>query len=353
MNRGSREYYRLLFVLSTSLILLLSGCIQLPKKEPEEEIVFDLNTASFYNPKTNTSEHIHVKNLNSSGSFFRHEDQMEIIAGLRDAQGRPGIFINLTLGIIYSWFSQWSEEFNLTKKLGLSVTTNASGIAYLLITYNQWSWPKSMAGTWGSLELSSCYLNNTIGRSKEFSFHFYDKKVLRNTTAEGGLAAIENLENSNLIEEARSLAGTENSYVDWTIPSYGGVTRAIINTTSIKYYTEYRGQPRISIIYIAWAVPFEEMNYTYLSIRSDWTKYIGTGLNGILEDGLSPSYSWLTTGPLAEANITAGWVIFQKIMIDSFSMALDAWGVTVYQISLIATDFQLRWLISRSSEWIS
>jgi hypothetical protein len=360
MKRGKREYNTLLANLSLGLILLLSGCTQFPNNDPDKDSplpphsqpLFDLNTASFYNPLTNTSDNFYVRNLNASGSVFLHENQMEIIVGLRDGKGYPGIAYNLTLRVIYTWFDQWTEEINLTERLGVTMTTNTSGLAHLIVTYNQYSWPRSYLSTEGFLEITSPQLNNTVGTSKEWFFRYYYKKIVRNTTAEGGLAAIDYIENSNLIEEAISMGGEENRYINWT-KRYYDITRVIINRSTIQYYTEYHGKPRIKITYLAWAIPCDGLNLTYPSIKNEWRTYNGSkyALSNINEEYLGNE--WLITEPITQVNITAGWLIMQQIKIDAFNMALDAWGVTVYQISLVTTDLQLRWLLSSSEEWVS
>ncbi|MHA2109644.1 MAG: hypothetical protein ACW99R_18195, partial [Candidatus Hodarchaeales archaeon] len=194
MNWGIRDHYRLLFILSTSLILILSGCTQPLQNEPKEEILFDLTTASFYNPITNASDSIYVRNLNYSGSVFHHNDQMEIQAGLRDGKGRPGISINITMRVIYTGYDKTNTQAkNLTQTLGIRLTTNTSGLAHLILTYNQYSWPKSSLSAWGYLEIMSPNLNMTKGTSQGFSFRYYRKRVVRNTTQAGGIAAIEDL----------------------------------------------------------------------------------------------------------------------------------------------------------------
>jgi hypothetical protein len=358
MNWGTRDYYKLLFILSTSLILILSGCTQPlqnePKQEPKEEILFDLTTASFYNPMTNTSDRIYVRNLNYSGSVFHHNDQMEISVGLRDGKGRPGIAINITMRVIYTWIDKTTTQAkNLTQTLGIRLTTNTSGLAHLTFTYNQYSWPKSSLSAWGYLEITSPNLNNTKGTSQGFSFSYYRKIVVRNTTQVGGITAIEKLENSSLIEEAGRIEGTGNSYVSLTNIDDYVLRGTIINKTTIDYFTEYTGGPRIEITYYAWAIPIQDTNLTYLTIKNTWRTYIDPRFGGIYEEELDPSWSWRTTSPLSEVNFTNGWLICQEIMIDVFTYALDAWGVTVYQISLLTLDLELQWLISSSSGWIS
>ena len=93
------------------------------------------------------------------------------------------------------------------------------------------------------------------------------------------------------------------------------------------------------------------MNLTYVNIKDSWENYLDSELYGISDQYVD--YSWLITGSLSQVNMTTGWLILQKLTFSTYSKALDAWGISLYQIALVSSEFQLQWLISKSDEWIS
>jgi hypothetical protein len=324
MKRGKGRYQWLVLNLSLGLLLVLSGCTFLLTT------TFDPTSAHFYNPKTNTADSFQVKNLNQSVSTFYHENQIELLVGLKDAKGHPGTAVNLTLSVIFK-YAHFRVEVNLTENLGLSMTTNESGIAQMVFIYNQYTWPKSGYSTNGVLKISSPQLNITQGTSKDLTFNYYQKEISRNSSTDGGIAAITKIENMNVIEEAMALGGEGNLYLTWQ-EHYFHILQAVLNQSTLNQYAEIRYYPSISVSYLAWAQPVEEMNLTYPSIKKEWNTYIKNkyALDGISDDNIG--YGWLITGPLTEVNVTTGWLVMQQLIFSGYRDATNAVIDYVYQV---------------------
>ncbi|UCG00657.1 MAG: hypothetical protein JSW11_13685 [Candidatus Heimdallarchaeota archaeon] len=321
----------LLVVLGLNLIVILSGCIQ-------SSPVFDPEQAELYNPISNQTERLRIVNHNDSGKSFYHQNEIEILVGLRDTKGNPGVNYSLLLKVVYTFYGETESE-NISDKLGILLVTNDSGIAQSTFAYDQYTWPHGV-NTEGYFEISSNKIPNSIAISSIFTFTYYHSQISRNSTSEGGVEVIYNFENRSLYEEAISLGNDSNDFVDWT-KTYGEYYPPIINAARINTHSRLVGAPYIEFMYKAWAFYFDPLNLSYQQIRATWKEYIKVGLNDFSED------DWLSTGSLSRVNVSSGWLILQYMYESYFVNGLEGGIDWWYQIAILDDDFHLKWLLFR------
>ena len=315
-------------------------------------VPFDSEHAIYYDPTINATGSFLVQNLNVSGNTLYHGNQIEIIVGLKDSAGHPGIFLNLTVTLVFTYYGNPVGSVNLSEQLGLVFKTNSSGIAHLICTYDQYSWPQGIYEAKGYLEISSPKINNAVCNSQILLFCYRHRSLVRNTTDSEGLLAIDYLEGLNIMEEAMLLGGMNNTYINWTQhPFFEGANWPFINKTSLDYFIDYNVEPRITLSYIASAIFFNGTNLTFQFVKDAWDNY-----TDYIFWGTSDEYFynvWLMSGFLSQLNITSGWLILQILDFDAFSTGLAAWYVFIYQIGFVSFDLELLWLNTYYSESMS
>ncbi len=329
-----RKYSRLLPLIILVFITFLSGCSQpSPTFNPERAI--------FFNPVTNENHKIYGENLNKSGLNFHHLDKIELIVGLKDLEGNPGMNYTLSLNIVYLEFGgSRNTTINLSKVLNIHLITNTSGIARSSFIYDQYDWPKSSYTTAGYFTIFCSKVTNRTAISDTFSFRYYDSELSRNSTTLGGLKAIQSIEMMNLLEEALNLGGTNNSYEE-IVFSRSDLLYLIINASVIDRFESRMSAPRIEFIYKAWAIELEKNNLTYSSLNSIWRDY----MNFMIPEPF-PTERWYSTGPISQLNITDGWLVLQYLSYYYFAGLLNTEWWYIYQFAVVTTDFQLLWLTS-------
>lgn len=333
-NRFRIRSRPLLFILLT-LITLLSGCSHLSP-------TFDPERAIFFNPVTNEDNTIYGVNLNTSGQSFRHLDHIELIVGLKDLEGNPGVTYSLSLSIVYTpppWVTR-QQTSNLSELLNIYFVTNQSGIAKTSFIYNQYTWPKNSYTTEGFFNISCSKLDNCTVISDTYSFRYYHSEVYRNSTNVEGLQAIQSIEMMNLLEEALNLGGVNNSYEEiiFTRPD---LLYLIINASVINGFGSQMSASRIEFIYQAWGIELELQNLSYSGLNAIWDDYMSVMLpKSLLTD------DWFSSGDLSQINFTEGWIVFQSLYYYSFAGVLNTAWWDIYQLAILTTDFQLLWLTS-------
>ncbi|MFX0207686.1 MAG: hypothetical protein ACFFDT_16985 [Candidatus Hodarchaeota archaeon] len=318
----------LLVVLGLNLIAIFSGCIQ-------SSPVFDPEQAVFYNPISNQTERLWIVNHNDSGRSFYHQNEIEILVGVRDTKGNPGVNYSLLLKVVYTFYSETESE-NISDKLGILLVTKDSGIAQTTFAYDQYTWPHGV-NTEGYFEISSNKIPNSTAISSIFTFTYYQSQISRNSTSDGGVEVIYNFENKNLYEEAISLGNGSNGLVNWT-KNYEG---SLIDAKRINFYSQKRYPPHIDFRYKAWAFHLDPLNLSYQQIRAKWNEFIRSGLEDFSD------YGWVSTGPLSRVNISTGWLILQYMYESYFLNGLEGGIDWWYQIAILDDDFHLKWLLFR------
>ncbi|MFX1548640.1 MAG: hypothetical protein ACFFCU_20700, partial [Promethearchaeota archaeon] len=349
MKNTSQTDHKRKFPLLVSLgiihIIILSGCIQTPPvsepdqtepapEPPQPEILFDPNQAEFYNPITNITEQLWIKNHNNSWGSFYHQNQIELVTGLRDAKGNPGVNYSLVVTIVYIFYGEPEIE-NLSAKLGILLKTNKSGIARYTFTYDQYTWPHGV-NTEGHLEVSCNKIPNVTAISRLFTFRYHRKQITRNSTSEEGVEVIYEFENTSLYEEAIALGNGENDYVNWT-EDYD--TPVFIDASTIRMRSQYGGAPYEEFMYRAWALHLDPINTSTQNIRAKWDEYIKKDLPSF------SGYKWKATGALSKVNVSKGWLILQYMYEDTFTNGLDARTLWYYQLAILDDNLHLHWLI--------
>ncbi|NHJ01799.1 MAG: hypothetical protein EAX86_06620 [Candidatus Heimdallarchaeota archaeon] len=325
------------------LITNLSGCLQNPSN-------FNPEYAIFYDPLDKTQEQIRVINMNSSSNTFYHQDQIQILVGLKDTRGNLGVNYTLIVEVVYL-IGYYRDVKNLTEKLGIQLITNKSGIAQSIFTYNQYTWPRGV-NTQGYFEVSSPEIANTTAHSTTRLFTFKYTEINRNSTMEGGIDVILNFESRNLIEEAQSADNETNDFMDMIYQGVFVGSEVIINKSTIETYSSLTGAPERIFIYRAWTYYFDTYNLSCVQIVSLGIEKLRIRFFDIDIDGYD-DYNWISTSPQLPENIPNGWLIIQYMSSSYRTNTLNGYGFVWNQVAIINGELQLQWLISRRYAWES
>jgi hypothetical protein len=327
-------------------LIPLSGCLDNTQKSQ-----FNPEEAFMYDPITNELGKLSYLNRNKTRKVISHLDVLEILVGINDSSGHPGVNYSLTLNLVYLYFSKpQNSSRNLTELFDLKLVTNNSGIAHCILTYDQYAWPHDWKDCRGYFEVSCPELQNVSSKSDGFTYTYYTVDISRNTNATDGLTYLSELEEMNLIE--RVLALNQSNLQLWGSPF--GDKYAIINASTIDYFSSYREAPRNEFTYDAWTLYLESPHLSYEQFNATWVDlmqkkpYYVPHLKekDIIED-------WLSSGPLSQVNCTPVWLFFQHLYCESFTRVLHGWGYSLYQVSLMTPDFELVWLIAYNRMWVS
>lgn len=340
-------------LLGLTLLIGLSGCLD--NGNDTEPIIpdskFNPAEAFMYNPLTTEPRRLRYLNRNTSSDVFYHLNVLDILVGITDSQGHPGVNCSLRLYLIYPWLQDpHAFSRDLTDLFNLSLVTDNSGIAHCTFTYNQYTWPHGGSESTGFFKVSSPELPNITAKSDEFLYTYYSTDISRNTNSSEGLTTISHLEQMNLFEGILTL---NNSYLQrWKFPF--GEKYAVINASTIEYCSTNREAPRNEFTYDAWALYLEVPNLSYEQLNATWIDLMEKEpyrLPHLKEEDITER--WLSSGLLSQVNCTPVWLIFQYLYWVSFKRVLYGWGYSIYQMSLLDPDFELVWLIVSYDMWVS
>jgi hypothetical protein len=358
VRKGFSEILTLFFVV---LLSLLSGCVT--SEEPNK---FDTSTAFFSDPLTNTMDTIHFRKLNHSEYpyILFDQDSYEILIKVHDTQGMPGN--NLSLNLYFQTIEGWymSKREMLINESSWQLVTNTSGIATIVLIYNQ-SW--SLVCGKGYFGVTSSHLINRTGNSRYIQFNFFNKRISRNTNAFQGLTMIDQVENTSLIEESIRQQPDNNDFLFWQQNPVKGLDNIMINGTTIKGLTtviingttlskliqQTSGVHNyyLSFTYLAWALKLPSDNVLYSAVTAAWNNYVKESLSGITNR--FDSSGRISSGSFPNNTITEGWLILQVVGYSRQSGPLNGERIYTWQLVLLDGTGQLRWLVSWGTQYYS
>jgi hypothetical protein len=330
-----KEYVTIL--VGIKILVILSGCV-------DTSTSFNPDKAIFYDPLDETRESIRIINHNISGNSFYHQNEIQLLVGLKDTNGNLGIDYTLQVEIVYGEGQPMTRRENLTKKLGIQMVTNGSGIAQCTFTYNQYEWPIWVYRE-GFFQVSTPKIANKTVNSSECVFFHRHRYINRSASSETGIGIILDFEQRNLIEELQTLGKESNGFLDWETKWY--TSDFIVNKTTIDSYSVLKGAPLRSFEYKAWAQSLVGVNISYQWIRTEWYTNLDEPLGGINPE------EWTATGELPSENITEGWIILQYMYNHAYWRPLFGEWTKWYQISIIDGEEELNWMVSDWSHWLT
>ncbi|MFX1514467.1 MAG: hypothetical protein ACFFCQ_17980, partial [Promethearchaeota archaeon] len=305
----------------------------------------DLNTALFYNPFTLEEGTFRVTKLNhtiDSPSILCHKDRILFCVGVKDQLGIPIKDVSLTLiasCFIWPYYEgdEPDREYLVVNESSRLFVTNTTGIAEIVLNYDQETWRR---GVDSFFLVESSLIENKLAVSEIFRLNYLAIRTQRSTNSTGGLDILNQVENSNLIEEVLKKAPpNENEYLAILNGSmgWGGLEATIINSTTINGL-EQRVKPSDwnyfqEFTYNGWVMDFSNANLTRSDIESTWNS---TYNQSMYFD------SWLSSESLSTINISEGWLILQKMEYERFSGPLNGDMIVCRQVVILDNFGQIQ-----------